>query len=378
MTPRYGYAVCCGMGTRCAAVWVRGVLRYAKVQHRTRTRGTRFDQDWELPLSIQMQWSRKRKKLTNPTYLGSFKTNCSGLSSDLSCVQPLNYFECGRSTLNKSNQVIINTPGCPAFPDTEWLNLTQGKSINLDNIFSGFYSTFTNNQSIGEVEFKFGMMDISKPVMMHGDWTIMFDLTRDAFLFTFTHRAEELKVYQCYILHQFTTKHESEHPRVITLDRAIRNWVSECQDSLLSNLDQFNNLQTMHLDHYGVAKSGHTAGCNFANLSNKPSTRKQNEPCWNWNKGISRCRKNCYYLHICKLCLKKGHTSNKCPQGKSTASSSRQQGETAKLGSSSNVDWPWPWSQSCCAVEWECFTPAFGPSKGILKCRGYQYYFQQP
>jgi hypothetical protein len=33
---------------------------------------------------------------------------------------------------------IINTLGCPAFPNSKW--------INLDNIFSGFYSTSTNNQ----------------------------------------------------------------------------------------------------------------------------------------------------------------------------------------------------------------------------------------
>ena len=33
---------------------------------------------------------------------------------------------------------IVNTPGCLAFPDSEWLNLVQGKTINLDNVFSGF------------------------------------------------------------------------------------------------------------------------------------------------------------------------------------------------------------------------------------------------
>jgi hypothetical protein len=104
---------------------------------------------------------------------------------------------------------IVNTPRCPTFPDSEWLNLIQGKSINLDNIFSSFYSTSTNNQcteSIGEVEFKFRTKDISKPVTMHGDWTIAFDLTHDAYLFAFAHRAQELKVYQHYILQQFATK----------------------------------------------------------------------------------------------------------------------------------------------------------------------------
>ena len=236
---------------------------------------------------------------------------------------------------------IVNTPRCPAFPDTEWLNLIQGKSINLDNVFSGFYSTSTDNQrteSIGEVEFKFGTKDVSKPVSTHGDWTIAFDLTRDAYLFAFAHRAEELKVYQRYILQQFATKRESEHPRVIALDRAIRKRVSERRDLLLSDLDQFNDLQTMHLDHYGAADSGRTSGSSFAGPSDKPPSRKRNEPCRNWNKGICGRGKNCYYLHVCELCLKKGHTSDKCPQGKSSTAGSRQQGETAKLGPRPNVD----------------------------------------
>ena len=120
---------------------------------------------------------------------------------------------------------IVNTPGCPAFPDSEWLNLIQGKTVNLDNVFSGFYSTSTDNQrteSVGEIELKFGAKDASKPVTTHGDWAIAFDLARDAYLFAFAHRAEELKLYQWYILQHFATKHESEHSRVIALDRAIR------------------------------------------------------------------------------------------------------------------------------------------------------------
>ena len=110
---------------------------------------------------------------------------------------------------------IINTPGCPAFPDSKWLNLIQEKTINVDNVFSRFYSTLTDNQrteSIGEVEFKFGTKDSSKPVTMDRDWTIVFDLTRDAYLFAFTHRAEELKV----------------HPSTIHIQTGIRTSLRHC------------------------------------------------------------------------------------------------------------------------------------------------------
>jgi hypothetical protein len=100
-------------------------------------------------------------------------------------------------------------PRCPAFPDSEWLNLVQGKAINLNNAFPGFYSTSINNkqtQTVGEIELKFEIKDASTPVTTHGNWTIVFDLTQDAYLFAFPHRAKKLKQYQCYILQQFVTK----------------------------------------------------------------------------------------------------------------------------------------------------------------------------
>ena len=134
-------------------------------------------------------------------------------------------------------------------------------------------------ESIGEVKFKFGTKDISKPITTHGDWTIVFDFTHDVYLFVFTHRAKELKWYQHYILQQFATKQEFEHPRVIALDRAIHKRVSECQDLLLFDFNQFNDFQTMHLDHYSAAKSGRTAGSSSTNLSDKPLVRKWGEPC---------------------------------------------------------------------------------------------------
>lgn len=232
---------------------------------------------------------------------------------------------------------IVNTPKCPAFPDSEWLNLVQGKPINLDNVFSGFYSTSTDNQrseSIGEIELKFGIKDASKPVATHGDWTIAFDLTRDAYLFAFAHRAEELKQYQRYILQQFATKRESEHPRVIALDRAIRKRVSECRDLLLSDFDQFGDLQTMHLDHYGAADQGRDS--ETIAPKDRPASKKRSEPCRNWNKGVCGRGKNCFYLHVCAICLQKGHTSDKCPR-KGATGSSGSQGGTSALGSKSNV-----------------------------------------
>ena len=142
------------------------------------------------------------------------------------------------------------------------------------------------------------------------------------YLFMFTHRAEELKLYQRHILQHFTTtKWESEHLRVITLDKAIRKWVSEWHNLLLSDFDQFSDLRSMHLDHFGAAEPSWTFGSTVAASSDWPPIQKCNEACQNWNKGVCDWEKNCFYLHICKLCFKKGHTSNKCPTKGATGSS---------------------------------------------------------
>jgi hypothetical protein len=285
--------------------------------------------------------SRKKKKVDESDLPWVIRNQLLGVELRPELRATLELLRAWSANPKQVKSSIVNTPRCPAFPDSEWLNLIQGKVINLDNVFSGFYSTSTDNQrteSVGEVEFKFGTKDASKPVTTHGDWTIAFDLTRDAYLFAFAHRAEELKLYQRYILQQFATKRESEHPRVIALDKAIRKRVSERRDLLLSDLDQFNDLQTMHLDHYGAAESGRTSGSSFISSPDKSSAKKRNEPCRNWNKGVCGRGKNCYYLHVCELCLKKGHTSDKCPQGKGLATTSRQQGETTKLGSRPNVE----------------------------------------
>ena len=63
-----------------------------------------------------------------------------------------------------------------------------------------------------------------------------------------------------------------------------------------------------------------------------PPAQRCNEACQNWNKGVCGQEKNCFYLHVCVLCLKKGHTSDKCLM-KGAAGSSGSQSQVARLGS---------------------------------------------
>ena len=57
-------------------------------------------------------------------------------------------------------------------------------------------------------------------------------------------------------------------------------------DLLLSDFNQFCDLQTMHLDYYIAAEAGWVSMANISGLQAKPPTRKQNEACWNWNKRV--------------------------------------------------------------------------------------------
>jgi len=158
----------------------------------------------------------------------------------------------------KVKAYLVNSLSCPEFPEAEWLNIILGKAVNLDVIFSGLYSTDNDSRRIehlGDIELKFGAKDTAKHISSHGDWTIAFDMAKEAYLFAFPHRANEFQKHQRYILQQFASKATSEHARVIALDKAIRKRVSERRNLMLCDTAEFSDLQTIHLDHYGAGPS---------------------------------------------------------------------------------------------------------------------------
>ena len=40
---------------------------------------------------------------------------------------------------------VLSTKRVPEFPDMEWNNILAGKSVNLDAVFTGMYSTTTDS-----------------------------------------------------------------------------------------------------------------------------------------------------------------------------------------------------------------------------------------
>jgi hypothetical protein len=41
--------------------------------------------------------------------------------------------------------IVLESKCVPEFPDSEWNNILAGKAVNLDIVFSGMYSTVTDN-----------------------------------------------------------------------------------------------------------------------------------------------------------------------------------------------------------------------------------------
>jgi hypothetical protein len=120
--------------------------------------------------------------------------------------------------------MVLSSKCIPEFPDSKWNNVLVGKAVNLDIIFSGMYSTVTDNRAIkdiGDLELHFGAAKPAKAVKMHGNWVIAWRIAFKATRFIFPHHEPELEEYNDYITSYFMSIHPSAHWKVLNLDKAI-------------------------------------------------------------------------------------------------------------------------------------------------------------
>ncbi|KAF8221564.1 hypothetical protein L208DRAFT_1327216 [Tricholoma matsutake] len=91
----------------------------------------------------------------------------------------------------------------PQFPQSEWLNLLSGNSIDLDHIFSNIYSITQEDQESGSpgknLELLHGSSVPEKTVKTHGDWVIAWEALVDTTQFVFMHCRLELQQYGQHI-----------------------------------------------------------------------------------------------------------------------------------------------------------------------------------
>jgi hypothetical protein len=120
--------------------------------------------------------------------------------------------------------MVLGAKHVPEFPDSEWNNVLAGKAVNIDVIFSGMYSTITDNraiENIGDLELHFGAAKPAKTVETHGDWVVAWRIIFKATRFIFPHWETELEEYNDYITLYFTSMHPSAHSNRNTLALSI-------------------------------------------------------------------------------------------------------------------------------------------------------------
>jgi len=214
---------------------------------------------------------------------------------------------------------VLGAKRVPEFPDMEWNNVLSGKSVNLDVVFTGMYSTATDSRTIenlGELELHFGAAKPAKSVETHGDWIIAWRIAFRATRFIFPHREKELEDYTEYISSYFASVHPSAHWKVFELDKAIQKRVGSVNDVSLNEFSKFRYLETRYLHGHGTSESG-------AQPKQKANEKSRTKASWRhpdsyrlWNEG--RCEKKmsvCKYRHICEIC-RGPHCKADCPRGK--------------------------------------------------------------
>jgi hypothetical protein len=220
---------------------------------------------------------------------------------------------------------IINSTSHIAFPESEWLAIVKGYSVDLNKVITNQFSVSHERQhteSIGDgVQLLFGSSIPTKTVTNQSEWITAWTKAAEATVFVFPHRRRELDTYRQYIMDLFTSSGEHVHDRIILLDRKLRNEVAGRRNLELSDCRHFSHWERSFLNDNGAAyldskaKTKDASGRGAAGVNGgggDKNKEKSKEPCKRFND--ERCpsnHKNCRYTHICSRC-KRSHPVTKC------------------------------------------------------------------
>ncbi|KAJ7460790.1 hypothetical protein FB451DRAFT_986916, partial [Mycena latifolia] len=213
---------------------------------------------------------------------------------------------------------LLNVFHTPALPNSQW------KPVLLDG-FVDFNAILTSSYAIDAEEpqqlvFSDTHLEIKKPKMVtkvstHGQWINVFRTFEDAVNFAFAGRSRELHTYWNHINDLFSSRHHSQHARIINYNRTARVFIGTRRDVLLNEVHKFRHVQDAHLLDGGVAVTpsgpSNPGGGSKQKPPTKPRKRSQ-EVCRNFNQGRCRLASECNYRHVCSKCNGGGHPASEC------------------------------------------------------------------
>ncbi|KAH7915244.1 hypothetical protein BJ138DRAFT_1193759, partial [Hygrophoropsis aurantiaca] len=205
--------------------------------------------------------------------------------------------------------LLTNTPCCPEIPRSELKKIITGRPINLDALFSGFYSTQTDDkvkQTFGDFELSFGHTKVSKTIKTSAEWTTAWGLAQEAYTFVFPHRATEFARYGTFINQKFSQYLPHRHYQVIEFDKSIRKRIGSSRRFEFTDFRHFDDLVASHF---------HPGGSHHQPDPNEGTSSKKQKPlaerisssrkdfCRKYNLGTcTRSAEVCKYGHFCAIC----------------------------------------------------------------------------
>ena len=230
--------------------------------------------------------------------------------------------ECDRNrrllrTLSKDysfalNDLRLSPRAPPGFPSPEWNNIIRGHPVNLDVVLSSLHHVHPAKENVarlGDHDISFPQVESAKRVQTAADWAAAWHLTARAYSFVFEWREQEIWEYGDYIERMFASRIASAAPKIILLDKAIRNFVAGGQTVLLNSFARFSHINDAILSPEGVENHGGDGEQRGANKRKRAFSACDK---FNRQSGCSAADGKCRYPHICKSCGKGGHGQTTC------------------------------------------------------------------
>ena len=216
---------------------------------------------------------------------------------------------------------VVNSDHNVSFPDSQWLALLKGQTVDFDKIHThrlSIASSTKESRRIAEgVDFVIGESEPTKYIRNAHEWQDAWDRFYKAVKFISPHRKQELKDYHDWIKGRFEAYHPSAHYRVLDLDRKIRVEAASRRDLALNDFHKYSHFETSFTSDSGnghlASKMGSNRGSSGRDQRDTPQIQKVQVPCNRFNQG--RCPSTpskCKYLHICSHCRKGSHVMEKC------------------------------------------------------------------